>query len=272
MSLNSVCLEESKNNLLTIARDKSAAIKGVLLSLVILGHNHFFVKSFSDGCWLWLYSFHVSGFFILPFFYSDHPISLFRVWINCKRLLWPYTYMFAILFLVNWLVLKKASLDMGLLYTYVTGNFYELRNYTGFQYLWFLPAMFSMIVIKDVYASSKLVIRRTILLLGLFCFIVFGVFLYNQPYNKCINTNLASYSIISVMMGLSMFFIGKMTKCFLNKTKFSTLLYSALLVVTMMGMILSYGNSMFIYISWFSRILCPIIVFGLLFNGGGIMY
>jgi len=51
---------------ISISREHSAAMKGLLISLVVLGHCIFFTDVFPLRSWDWLYCFHVAGFFILP--------------------------------------------------------------------------------------------------------------------------------------------------------------------------------------------------------------
>lgn len=252
------------SNKTTISKDKSTALKGFLICLVVLGHNKFFTQIFSLGCFEWLYTFHVSAFFILPFFYSDHDFSFNRIWRYFKRLFWPYTYMFIILFLIN-SFLNNVIIDLGVIESYVTGNFYKLRYYTGFQYLWFLPAMFSMLCFKDIFTSSRKLIKVLILIIGALFFLFCWVFLYHSPYNKSINVHLFDFSVFSFMLGLSMFFLGSATS-FLMKKKIHPLVCSFFLALSLLIILVAIDTPYYDYILWFSRTICPFMGFALLYN------
>ena len=242
----------------TLSRDQSAAIKGLLIILVILGHNHFFGEVFSYNNHRWLYSFHVALFFVLPFFYPEHEFSWQHVWINAKRLLWPYTWMFGMLFLVDCFILKDASFDSGLFNTFITGDFYTLRHYTGFQYLWFLPAMFSMLCFKYLYTSANY-IAKSVLLLGGFVFFTFAwVFLYWESFVHGVNEVMAQFSLLSFMLGWALFFLGSFTKWVVSHWCGSSLVPVAVLVLTFAGTAFADNTPFLAIADWISRTISPL--------------
>ena len=53
-----------------LTRDESNIIKGILILLIVLGHNHFLMDGEYVRLQIQLYKFHVIEFFILPFFYK----------------------------------------------------------------------------------------------------------------------------------------------------------------------------------------------------------
>ena len=57
------------NQNLYIDRDTSSVIKGVLIILIVMGHNKVLCSTDNKGA-DYLYLFHVICFFILPFFYD----------------------------------------------------------------------------------------------------------------------------------------------------------------------------------------------------------
>ena len=57
------------NQNLYIDRDTSSVIKGVLIILIVIGHNKVLCSTDNKGA-DYLYLFHVICFFILPFFYD----------------------------------------------------------------------------------------------------------------------------------------------------------------------------------------------------------
>ena len=251
---------------ITISKDRSTSLKGLLICLVVLGHNKYFTSTFSLGCQEWLYCFHVSTFFILPFFYDEHMFSWSRIGLYFKRLIWPYSYMFVLLFLSNLFLYKEGDIDVGLLDTFLTGNFYTLRSYVGFQYLWFLPAMFSMLVFKDIVSSANCKLNVMIIAISIILFIVFWVFLYRCPYDKTINLMLAKFSVFSFMLGLAMMFLGLLTKKILEWKTPPFALTATFMCLCLIMIVATENSSKHNVVCWFCRAICPIIGFSCLFN------
>lgn len=164
-----------------ISRDASTAIKGLLMLLVVFGHTYLLTTDFSTGeksfLWYWLYTFHVYIFFILPFIYGHkrEPIDTNRggyyvdyqqVILDVKRSIIkigvPYTWFF-ILSAIIYVVVGDGQFDIkGLLYTFFWGNEPLIDQYIGFNFMWFLPAMLSLLVLKSVYYNSCKSIRIAI--------------------------------------------------------------------------------------------------------------
>lgn len=259
-------LQQKEFRSLSIPRDKSAAIKGFLICLIVLGHNLFFNQAIIHGVYDWLYSFHVACFFFLPFFYADHSFSIERSWTYCKRLLWPYFYMFLILFFLNALFTKQLSLG-GLANTLVTGNFYKLGFYVGFEYIWFLPAMFSMLVIKDIHTSANKHLKTTILIIGFIFFILSWVFLINSPYGRDISSKIACFSIFSFMLGFAMFFLGTCVKFVVENFNINLIILVLATIMMLVSVIVTFGEiPEVLYARWTARIFNPIIIFYILVN------
>ena len=56
-----------------IDRNQSETIKGILILLIVFGHNHVLCPNTEIGGMMdYLYLFHIAGFFILPFFYKTN--------------------------------------------------------------------------------------------------------------------------------------------------------------------------------------------------------
>ena len=243
-----------------ISRDHSTFIKGLMICLIIFGHNHFFSEVFPAGSFRWLYSFHVAVFFLLPFFYPERVFTWKHTWKNVMRLLWPYTYMFFLLFLTDWMVLKQTLPNAGLWRTYITGDFYTLNKYTGFYYLWFLPAMFSMLIFKEIYYSVGKSLKLVLIFLGIFFFIIAWVFQYERPDNYSKIYVLAGYSIVSFMMGWGMFFFGLVSKWIVKRSQSSVyvLISISVLILSFLSMVVTNATPIYKYVEWIARILNPI--------------
>ena len=152
-------------NYISLNRDESAAIKGLLMFLIILGHNAVFTNSLK-GSFNYLYTFHVLCFFVLPFMYGKTEQKPFKQSFkkNFIRLYYPFILFFTILSLLSYFTggneidLNKISTTgignnnyfIGFTSTLITGNKYLIDHFTSFQYLWFLPVMFSMNLIKGL--------------------------------------------------------------------------------------------------------------------------
>lgn len=207
-----------------------------------------------------------SLFLHFAFFYTIHFFSWPYFWTNCKRLLWPYSYMFALLFALNYFFEKNACFDVGLIETFVTGNIYFLKKYIGFQYIWFLPVMFSMLITKSVYQCVSVLWRKTILIAAACFFVVFWVFLYDQPYAERHNIRLAQVSLLSFMMGMGMFYIGYCTKKFIERNGCSIIIPLAFLLVSLLIMLSSEREGWGLWSNWFTRALAPTMFFVFLYK------
>ena len=182
--MNNVSIGKGGEN--AIDRNHSTAMKGFLIIFVVFGHN-LFVGEFNHGFYDWVYSFHVSSFFLLPFFYPDHRLSLDRIKIYAKRLLWPYSYLFVFFYIIYGIVSKSWNYDIGCFRTFIAGDFYKISYYTKFQYIWFLPALFSMLVIKDTATIANKRIGNVLIFVSAMFFVMFGIFLYHRPYPFTVN-------------------------------------------------------------------------------------
>ena len=118
-----------------------------------------------------------------------------------------------------------------------------------------LPAMFSMLFIKDIYDSVANNIRAIILIIGLVFFFISWVFMFHQPYSKVINTTLSSYSILSVMLGWGTFFMGVITKWIASNWRWSMITPLMIMLLTFISMVLSSGAEIY---EWISRCIAPI--------------
>ncbi len=150
-----------------IAREHSETMKGVLMLLIIIGHNGVLMYLNPDApIKNYLYSFHVWAFFFLPFIYPIHPFSFQRVGKYAKRLLVPYTWLF-LLFLFGFTILSHQThkiLTADTLQAFITASQPALKAAIGFRLLWFLPALFCAMVFRDIYYSSPKSVRIVLLL------------------------------------------------------------------------------------------------------------
>lgn len=141
-----------------LTRDESTGTKGLLIFLVVLGHNSLAMEY--TGLYSLLYSFHVYCFYILPFLYGATAVEscqegkwrllLQRTWKNF-RFFYPL--------LILWsLVSLSASMARGGgfpgIFAILRAFLFEgnlLRETFGFGFLWFMPTMVSVLFWRDLY-------------------------------------------------------------------------------------------------------------------------
>lgn len=156
-----------------LQRDESNAVKGLLILIIVLAHNKYLMQGgFSNR---YLYSFHIYSFFLLPFLYNFKATSLKKViWNKSKRLYIPYTVAF--LLLVGIAVFQNRILDTPQLFlTWLCGSQRLFTDSLGFgSFLWFIPTMFSLLMIRWMYYNSGRNIRLLLLLLSAACLVGFA--------------------------------------------------------------------------------------------------
>ena len=156
-----------------ITRDASSAIKGLLMLLIIFGHTGLLTTDFSTGertfFWLWLYTFHVTVFLILPFIYgyersgdekqrlkNDIKHNLIKIGI-------PYCWFFALSALIFVTVGGGSFNPKGMLYAFLFGNQPLMDQYIGFNFIWFMPALLALSILKSLWYNSSRFVRYCML-------------------------------------------------------------------------------------------------------------
>lgn len=161
----------------SISKEASNAIKGLLIVLVVLGHNSILCHVW-DGCttteplfiWRWLYTFHVYCFFILPFIYNKFPYRKGNIRKYATRLLYPYLWVCLICAALSLFVMGNPFKGWkNLAQAVIWGSDKLLDENMGFNFPWFLPAMFTLLLLKDFYYSAgeclkKIVVGSAVLL------------------------------------------------------------------------------------------------------------
>lgn len=126
-----------------ISREYSTIIKGILIFLIVLGHNHILCPIGTE-LMNYLYEFHVICFFILPFFYENKaPLSSKRVANTVIRTWIPYLWMIILCYIVNGIYTKDFGLTFRHIQAFITADKTHLGRYFGFVMPWFLPTFCS---------------------------------------------------------------------------------------------------------------------------------
>lgn len=129
-----------------------ASAKGLLILLIILGHNSILKNEYAIGG---LYLFHVQCFMVLSVIFNKSPFRLVFIRDRAIRYLVPYG-VFLVIYTILFSIMEERSvIESSQLFVVnlLRGNLVTLNALSGFQFLWFLPAIFSMILIHSVYLS-----------------------------------------------------------------------------------------------------------------------
>lgn len=173
MHIKSVCFLMN-DQVSFLNTNESAAIKGLLIILIVIGHNTFFT-SMTEPIQLmgYLYCFHIQCFFIIPFLYGSKPLSFRRCSNYFMRLYWPYIIISILLYIGFYVIYEKNIFCISdLLNVLFWGQSKMLSRYCGIQILWFMPAMFSLMIIKDIYYSSHYIVKLILLLISAFFLVI----------------------------------------------------------------------------------------------------
>lgn len=142
-------------NVSLLTRQESSLLKGILILLIVLGHNAYLMHLGDSYLKDFLYAFHVSSFFYLTCMYNVPVCTVARIKKDWKHLYIPYTILFVLFACVS-LLISDEELDLGeIIWAYISGNSENLAEVAGFQYLWFMPAMFAFLVLRLLFFNYR---------------------------------------------------------------------------------------------------------------------
>lgn len=240
---------QPENSLLT--NQESVAMKGLLILLVILGHNTYLMTDMY--AYRFLYAFHVYAFLYLPFLYNHRKEKISRCIVkNLIRFYIPYSFVFLILIVIY---LKTAqNVDyMNIFLSYISGSTHRFLGFGGF--LWFVPTMFSLLIIKQLFYRANTICRYLLLSISFFCLICFsfgylGIWQIYQPF-RC-------------MTAMAMLLPAVVSRYFIesNKVVLTNLYF---LFVVIIAFIIYPGNYYYEY-TILNRFILPVFMFLFLYN------
>lgn len=138
-------------NISLVTRDESTFLKGILILLIMVGHNAYLMDLRAD-LKDFLYAFHIHSFFYLTCMYNIPNLTWSRIKKDFFRLYVPYTLLFGLFVVLYYFLQGGGDLQCGAIFTaYFSGGAMQIANVAGFQYLWFLPAMFAFLFLRNVY-------------------------------------------------------------------------------------------------------------------------
>lgn len=222
--------------------------------LIILGHNKYLM---ADGdCFRFLYSFHVYGFYFLPFLYGSTEMS-FGAYVlkNIRRLFIPYTMMFFFLLFGVLLISPMASWETYCT-AFVCGSQEAIRgalNCGGF--LWFIPTLFSLLLLKYLFYH----VGRKMRLLMLVC-----SFASLVNYAFGLSPEVTAYAPFSFFTALAMLFPAVMCRTLATRVSLPAASLSFFVFVLLVFIIYNANNEITYKI--LNRIVSPVTVFIFLYS------
>lgn len=152
---------------------QSDSMKGLLILLIIWAHNDYLVPT-QGPLQKYIYLFHVSTFFILPFLYQPRQVQVKNLKKTIIRCYLPFfiTLFWAVLLfrsLSGWRDFSWWQLFRSIL---IPQQFY-LKQSCGFYFLWFLPAYCATILLKYIVQQTprKYGFHIIVWSMGLFLFL-----------------------------------------------------------------------------------------------------
>lgn len=136
-----------------LSYSESNFIKGLLIVLVVIGHNSYMMNLFDKSNIIkdYLYSFHVDSFFYLSCMYNIKPLCRGVIIKNFNRLLRPYIFLFLLFLLINYLCFDFLPPFCKIAIGFISGSASALSEIHMFQFIWFLPSMFAFLILRNLF-------------------------------------------------------------------------------------------------------------------------
>jgi fucose 4-O-acetylase-like acetyltransferase len=143
-------------------------MKGLLIACIVLGHNSV-VTIALPGLWTVLYTFHVSAFLLLPFLHPSPAASRRFALDRAVRYGVPFVAFFLFAAALNTIMFRRGDPPVQILHEVAWGlivtTFTSSRDATGFALYWFLPTLYSLVVLRALWASCTRACRTTLLVI-----------------------------------------------------------------------------------------------------------
>lgn len=217
--MTSYTLKNNNKTVNLISREESAGLKGLLMSLIIMGH----LRGISGEFQMYLYCFHVQCFFMLPFLYNIKPLDSKSFFNLCVKLLYPFLilYIFQIILAIfifhDSYFTESTNLIPGInnkllgAWSFISGGMFLIDKFCGTQFLWFFLCYFSMTVIRSWYHYHKFETWQKCIIfsIGLICYVLYAVFPYGNPFQSDAFLYISNtVSPFSIWQGFGYFTLG----------------------------------------------------------------
>ncbi|MBR0458807.1 MAG: acyltransferase family protein [Victivallales bacterium] len=204
-----------------LTQEESTAIRGVLIFLIVLGHCQYFTDITSRWEVMgYLYLFHVKCFFLLPFLYPLKSLTWQRATDLLIRCYVPFLLFLLGFFLYRW---GTGQIHVALWFlpaSLFAGGGRVLFRLTGLRVLWFLPALFATLLLKEGWQRSRTIPRICLLAIG-FLEILWALYCANLPQNAAIWLRRINFWSFYVQIALCYLPIGLLLRWALLSKRFS---------------------------------------------------
>jgi fucose 4-O-acetylase-like acetyltransferase len=148
-----------------------AATRGILIVLIVIGHNKLFHANFYP-LYVALYSFHVAAFLIMPFLYSPKEFTFHNIVNLFVRYMIPF-YATVLTYSIIYFIVEVPKDYQNIFgwFGHLAGalslaNAYHIKEATGFEMLWFLPAFAALTYMYMAVAFCNTTFRILLILLS----------------------------------------------------------------------------------------------------------
>lgn len=188
-------------------KEQSTIMKGILILLVIVGHNNILFPV-NSSFWNWIYTFHRACFFILPFFYDwkMKDEKLFYISKLITRNWIPYLITGLMVLIVSLYTKSVSEMSMNTILAFLNGSSDACEKYLGGRFLWFLPS-FCTFSILLLFSRKSNVFSWLITVIGLFLWFL----------NDNVNEKIEEYALFGLPMALKYYALGFISKCLYGK-------------------------------------------------------
>lgn len=200
-----------------------------------------------------LYSFHVYSFFFLPFLYNWKDCSLKAILVKgLKRFYIPYTITFIALAIIS--LVRCNDLNISeLLLAWVCGSQSLLEETFGIgSFLWFIPAMFSLLVIRWFYYTGNKWMRSLLLCGSLISLVGFAYVLYPL-------TLLWKYSSCCIYLSLAMLLPAVVCRSLFRVMNPQIIGLAFFILIIAIMVIYPLGGYFYTYLT-INRLICPTLI------------
>lgn len=144
-------------------------LKGILIALVVLGHNALF-SDWSPRAFNLLYNFHVAAFLLLPFLFNTARPT--RGWLadRATRYLVPQFLFFAVACVAYFVIFVPKDAPgvlawfQSVMLAVVLSSETAYNDAAGFRIFWFLPALLTLVAVRAYYVHAGRVGKTVVMI------------------------------------------------------------------------------------------------------------
>ena len=147
------------------------SMRGILILFVIMDHNDIIRDISSVNAWFMTMTFHVSGFFLLPFINKTPTFNFNYIRDRFVRYIFPFFIAAAVYSMLYAGIVKSHQDFFEFISAYLVAasiaTIPAIKYSTGFIVLWFLPALFSTALVISLTNSGRPKLRWIVIFLSL---------------------------------------------------------------------------------------------------------